>query len=124
MDDWTIDDVEVKLDWNGSSEAYSNGDLQAAVNKIANYLDVKVEFQQISYQWDKESANQLSYCKELNPEVDECVFFKTNFYVPEYKNFKDETTNTWKKYKTYKCVDTFPVGHGEKSVFLIELQNY
>ena len=79
----TIDDVEVKLDWNGSSEIYSDEDLQAAVDKIANYLDVEVEFQQISYQWDEESANQLSYCQELNPEVDECVFFKTNFYVPE-----------------------------------------
>lgn len=82
-DDEFIDDVEIKLDWNGSSEVYSDEDLQAAVDKIENYLDVKVEFQQISYQWDEESANQLSYCQELNPEVDECVFFKTNFYVPE-----------------------------------------
>lgn len=83
LDDWTIDDIEVKLDWNGSSEVYSDEDLQAAVDKITNYLDVKVEFQQIFYQWDEESANQLSYCKKLNPEIDECVFFKTNFYVPE-----------------------------------------
>jgi len=47
---------------------------------------------------------------------------KTNFYFPEIKNFKDETTNSWKKYKTYKCVDNFPLGHGEKSVIM--LQNF
>ena len=45
---------------------------------------------------------------------------KTNFYVKEYKNFKDETTNTWKKYQTYKCIDNFPLGHGEKSVIMIQ----
>ena len=27
---------------------------------------------------------------------------KVNFYFPEVKNFKDEATNTWKKYQTYK----------------------
>jgi len=83
LDEGFIDDVEIKTDWNGSSEKYSDEDLQAAVDKIVSYFDVKVEFQQIFYQWDEESANQLSYCQELNPEVDECVFFKTNFYIPE-----------------------------------------
>ena len=83
IDDGFIDDVEQKTDWNGASEVYSQEDLQAAVDKIVNYFDVTVEFQQIFYQWDEESANQLSYCQELNPEVDECVFFKTNFYIPE-----------------------------------------
>ena len=47
---------------------------------------------------------------------------KVNFYFPEYKNFKDEVTNTWKKYQTYKCEDYFPLGHGEKSVIM--LQNF
>ena len=47
---------------------------------------------------------------------------KANFYFPEIKNFKDEATNTWKKYQTYKCEDHFPVGHGEKSVIM--LQNF
>jgi len=82
-DDEFIDDVEQKADWNWTSEIYSDEDLQAAVDKIVNYFDVKVEMQEITYQWDEESANQLSYCKELNPEVDECVFFKTNFYIPQ-----------------------------------------
>lgn len=83
IDDGFIDDVEQKTDWNGTSEVYSDEDLQAAVDKIVNYFNVTVEFQQIFYQWDEESANKLSYCQELKPEVDECVFFKTNFYIPE-----------------------------------------
>ncbi len=82
-DDEFIDDVEQKADWNWTSEIYSDEDLQAAVDKIVSYFDIKVEMQEITYQWDEESANQLSYCKELNPEVDECVFFKTNFYIPQ-----------------------------------------
>ena len=83
IDDGFIDGVEQKTDWNGTSEVYSDEDLQAAVDKIVNYFNVTVEFQQIFYQWDEESANKLSYCQELKPEVDECVFFKTNFYIPE-----------------------------------------
>ena len=87
LDEGFIDDVEQKADWNGTSEIYSDEDLQAAVDTIMNTVNnewnVKVEMQELFYQWDEESANQLSYCQELNPEVDECVFFKTNFYIPE-----------------------------------------
>ena len=82
-DEGTIDDVEVKLDWNWTSEKFSHEELQAAVDKIANYFNVEVEFQQIFYQWDEESANKLDYCKEVNSEIDDCVFFKTNIFVPE-----------------------------------------
>ena len=82
-DDEIIDNSEEKAAWNWTSEIYSDEDLQAAVDKIVNYFDVKVEMQEITYQWDEESANQLSYCKELNPEIDECAFFKTNFYIPQ-----------------------------------------
>ena len=82
-----IDDVEVKFDWNGTSEVYSDKYLQAAVDTIMNTIDnewnVKVEMQEISYQWDEESDSKLDYCKELNAEVDKCIFFKTNFYIPE-----------------------------------------
>ena len=78
-----IDDVEQKADWNWTSEIYSDEDLQAAVDKIVSYFDINVKMQEIFYQGDEESANKLDYCKELNPEVDECVFFKTNFFIPE-----------------------------------------
>jgi len=68
-------------------KVYSEEDLAAAetaiMNVINNEWEVKVEVQQFSYQWDEESAAQLDYCKELNSEIDECIFFKTNFYIPE-----------------------------------------
>lgn len=87
LDQEYIGDVEIKTDWNGSSETYSDEDLQAAVDTIMNTVNnerqVKIEMKELFYQWDEESSNQLSYCKELNSEVDECVFFKTNFYIPE-----------------------------------------
>ena len=103
VDDGYIDDVEQKTDWNGTSEIYSDEDLQAAVdtimNTVENEWEVKVEMQEIFYQWDEESANQLSYCQELNSEVNECVFFKTNFFIPEQDavmagSFEPNTTLT------------------------------
>ncbi|WQJ53611.1 MAG: metal-dependent phosphohydrolase [Wendovervirus sonii] len=49
-------------------------------------------------------------------------FCKTNFYQPVYKFYKDDSTGNWVKYIGYDCVDKFPVGHGEKSVIM--LQNF
>lgn len=47
---------------------------------------------------------------------------KTNFYKKEIKVFKDDETNIWHHYYSYKCEDNFPLGHGEKSVIM--LQNF
>lgn len=86
-DDEFIDDVVQKIDWNGSSKIYSHDELQAAVDTINNYVDsemeIAIEMQEIFYQWDEESAAQLDYCKSLDSEIDECVVFKTNFYIPD-----------------------------------------
>jgi hypothetical protein len=69
IDDGFIDDVEQKTDWNGTSEVYSNEDLQAAVDAIMNVVEnewqVKVEMQELFYAGDEESTANLSYCKEL-----------------------------------------------------------
>jgi len=45
---------------------------------------------------------------------------KTNFYVRDYRNWKDETDGQWKRYYTYKSDDLLPLGHGEKSVIMIQ----
>ena len=82
-----IDDVEIKTDWNWSSEIYSDEDLQAAVDTIMNTVDnewqVKVEMQELFYAWDDAAASNLEYCQSLNPEVRECAVFTTNFHIPE-----------------------------------------
>lgn len=91
LDEGFIDDVEVKTDWNGSSETYSDEDLQAAVDTIMNTINnewnVKVEMQELFYQWDENAAANLDYCKDLGisrwEDIEECIVFKTNFYIPE-----------------------------------------
>ena len=44
---------------------------------------------------------------------------KANFYKTEYRNVKNEQTGKWEKAPYYTVEDSFPFGHGEKSVYLI-----
>lgn len=43
---------------------------------------------------------------------------KMNYYVTDYRNVKDEN-GKWNKVPYYTVKDSFPYGHGEKSVFII-----
>lgn len=45
---------------------------------------------------------------------------KAQFYKVSTRNVKNEQTGTWEKQPYYSIEDSFPYGHGEKSVFLIE----
>ena len=48
---------------------------------------------------------------------------KINYYIPAIKTWKDENApygNQWKKYIAYDINDTFPLGHGEKSVLIAQ----
>lgn len=45
---------------------------------------------------------------------------KCNFYYKTFKNVKNLETDKWEKKSVYLINDKFPMGHGEKSVFLIE----
>ena len=60
--------------------------------------------------------------EELRESVILCALFhdvcKTNFYYKEKKWTKDEQ-NKWKEYTGWVVKDSFPFGHGEKSVYLI-----
>lgn len=66
--------------------------------------------------------------KQLDDITDETLIIvallhdlcKTNFYQKETKVFKDDATGNWHHYYQYKCTDTFPVGHGEKSVIMAQ----
>lgn len=44
---------------------------------------------------------------------------KVGFYIPKDKWKKDENNN-WVTYRGYDVEDTFPIGHGEKSVILLQ----
>ena len=86
-DEWFIDDVEQKTDWNGTSEKFSDEDLQSAVDAIMNVVEneweVKVDMQELFYAWDDASESNLEDCQSLNPEITECVVFTSNFHIPE-----------------------------------------
>lgn len=60
--------------------------------------------------------------EELRESVILCGLFhdvcKTNTYFLDKKWTKDEN-NKWKEYIGYKVNDSFPLGHGEKSLYLI-----
>lgn len=45
---------------------------------------------------------------------------KAQFYKVSTRNVKNEDTGQWEKVPYYAVEDSFPYGHGEKSVFLIE----
>ena len=45
---------------------------------------------------------------------------KVHFYKTSKRNVKNEVTGVWEQVSFYTVEDTFPYGHGEKSVFLIE----
>ena len=45
---------------------------------------------------------------------------KAQFYKKGTRNVKNEKTGAWEKRPYYSIEDSYPYGHGEKSVFLIE----
>ena len=82
-----IDDVEIKVDWNGDSEIFSREDLQSAVDAIMNVVDnewnVEVEMKELFYAGDETSTANLEYCQSLDPKITECAVFTSNFHLPE-----------------------------------------
>ena len=45
---------------------------------------------------------------------------KANFYRVSTRNVKDETTGQWHKEPFYSINDQMPLGHGEKSVIILQ----
>lgn len=68
--------------------------------------------------------------KHFDPETDSEESFaicgllhdlcKAQFYKKSTRNVKNDKTGQWEKVPFYIIEDSFPYGHGEKSVFLIE----
>lgn len=44
---------------------------------------------------------------------------KCNFYKPSFRNVKNEVTGKWERVSCYEIEDSYPLGHGEKSMFII-----
>ena len=78
------------------------------------------------------ALHNFNFLVKQKPELEEyresvilCALFhdvcKTNYYFLEKKWTKDES-NKWKEYFGYTTKDAFPLGHGEKSLYLISKQ--
>ena len=63
---------------------------------------------------EKDNEESFAICALLH---DVC---KAQFYKECFRNVKNEETGAWEKKSFYQVDDSFPYGHGEKSVFLIE----
>ena len=63
---------------------------------------------------ETDSVESFAICALLH---DLC---KAQFYKVSTRNVKNEQTGQWEKVPYYTIEDSFPFGHGEKSVFLIE----
>lgn len=77
---------------------------------------VKVYQVMMEKHFDEEADSRESFaiCALLH---DLC---KAQFYKTSTRNVKNEATGAWEKQPYYSVEDSFPYGHGEKSVFLIE----
>lgn len=45
---------------------------------------------------------------------------KINFYIPSKRNVKNKETGKWESVDSYEISEKFPMGHGEKSNFIIQ----
>ena len=63
---------------------------------------------------ENDSLESFAICALLH---DLC---KAQFYKVPTRNVKNDETGQWEKVPYYSVEDSFPYGHGEKSVFLIE----
>jgi len=63
---------------------------------------------------ENDSMESFAICALLH---DLC---KAQFYKVSTRNVKNDETGQWEKVPYYSIEDSFPYGHGEKSVFLIE----
>ena len=71
-------------------------------------------FQLLSQNCGDEQAESIAICGLLH---DIC---KVNYYKVSLRNVKNEKTGQWEKQPYYQVDDSFPYGHGEKSVYMIE----
>lgn len=89
-------------------EAYEGGLVEHSVKTYNELMAINASCPQ-HYE-----AETIAICGLLH---DLC---KINFYKPGFRNVKDDATGKWNRVPTYTVEDSFPYGHGEKSVFMLE----
>ncbi|MEG2204893.1 MAG: HD domain-containing protein, partial [Oscillospiraceae bacterium] len=77
-------------------------------------VEHSVNVAEVLLRFEEEPTESLVICGLLH---DLC---KANYYKASTRNVKNETTGQWEKQPFYQIEDSFPYGHGEKSVYMIE----
>lgn len=92
--------------------SYEGGLLEHSLN-VYDCLLKQLEAAGLAESYDAETVALVSLLHDV------C---KVNFYKKGFRNAKDEETGQWYKKEVYEIDEKFPVGHGEKSVII--LQNF
>lgn len=86
------------------SEIFTAEDLAAAEDYIIyagfGQMNVRVEDVRLKYLWDEKSLSELDYCKSIDPTIDECIVYVSEFYIPKQDvqmawAFEPDTTLSW-----------------------------
>ena len=89
--------------------AYAGGLLDHSTRVTKNLLYLTEKF---NFHWDRPESPYL-----IGLFHDIC---KVNFYKTSYRNVKNEVTGVWQKAPFYEIQDNDPLGHGSKSVILLQ----
>ena len=81
---------------------------------VKHSINVYKTFIEKHFNKDADNLESVTICSLLH---DLC---KAQFYKVSFRNVKNESTGIWEQVPFYAVEDSFPYGHGEKSVFLIE----
>lgn len=81
---------------------------------LKHSINVYKVFMDKHFDKDSDNLESVTICCLLH---DLC---KAQFYKTSMRNVKNEATGVWEQVPFYTIEDSFPYGHGEKSVFLIE----
>lgn len=81
---------------------------------VRHSINVYKTFIEKHFNKDVDNLESVTICSLLH---DLC---KAQFYKVSFRNVKNESTGIWEQMPFYAVEDSFPYGHGEKSVFLIE----
>lgn len=81
---------------------------------VAHSISVYETMMDKHFKAEEDSLESFLLCSLLH---DLC---KVNIYKISMRNVKNEQTDKWEKQPFYQVEDSFPYGHGEKSVFIVE----
>lgn len=115
----TRDGREELLEWLGNTDfftapASTKYHCACPSGLVMHSLSVYDTMMDKQYAEGEDNKESFTLCALLH---DLC---KAQFYKTASRNVKNDQTGQWEKKSFYQVEDSFPYGHGEKSVYLVE----